>query len=193
MNEQHKNATQKWGIIETHVNFKGKRVLDIGCSEGYGTIEALELGAEYAVGLDNVQWLVDVAQKAKKRLGYTDDQLVFDLLDIEQIPWEAVKALYGDFDIVLGLGLIHHFKIHDYVRNLRKLCKLADDIMVLEFWIDVGVTSDGIREEHRKWTNVIPTEVFMKRALKGFDFRVVKRGVINYRRREVWICQRITE
>ena len=192
MNQQHINATQKWDFIERHVNFKDKRVLDVGCSEGYGAIETLELGAKSAVGIDNVGWLVQVARKAKEQLGFTDNQLQFDLVNIEKTPWEGVKALYGDFDIVLALGLIHHFKIDEYARKLKNICTLADDLLVLEMWVDVGKQSNSIREEQRSWVNVITTEGWLRGALKKFGFRVVTRGVINIGRRELWICQRIT-
>lgn len=193
MNEQHKNATQKWTIIEKEINFTDKRVLDVGCSEGYGTIEALELGAKSAVGVDNVGWLVQVARKAKEKLEIPDDKLVFEQMDFENTPLLGFKALFGEFDFVLALGLIHHFGIHEYIKQLKKLCDLANDLLVLEMWVDVGKTGNHLREELRGWTNVIPTETYLKKILSRFGFRVVRHGVINHLRRELWVCQRIEQ
>ena len=95
MNEQHKNASQKWNLIEKEMNFNGKRVLDVGCSEGYGAIETLELGASFAVGVDNVKWLIEVAKKAKEKLEFPDDILRFEQMEFVTTPAIGFTALFG--------------------------------------------------------------------------------------------------
>jgi len=190
MNEQHKNATQKWDIIEKYVNFEGKKVLDIGTSEGYGAIEAVELGAEFVVGIDNVQWLLEVAEKAKEQLGILDDKLWFEKIDFLETSGQTFEALWGGFDITLCLGVIHHFPMFRYGRQLKDICDITKQLLVLEMWVDVGKLGIGIREEHRSWINVIPSEGWLNQALDRFGFKPVKKVAIYGKRRELWVCVR---
>lgn len=190
MNKQHQNATQKWDIIERRIGFQDKMVLDIGTSEGYSAIEALELGALFALGIDNVQWLLDVANGAKEHLGFSDEQLMFEKIDFLETNVETLESLYGRFDIVLCLGVLHHFPLQQYARQLKKVCALSSHVIVIEMWVDSDEKRTTIREDHREWTNVIPSNGWLTGALNDFGFTVLKRFPIHGNKRALWICKR---
>jgi len=190
MNEQHKNATQKWDILERRIGFRDKMVLDIGCSEGYGAIEAMELGALFALGIDNVDWLLQVANGAKEELGFSDEQLMFEKIDFLETHGDTLESLYGMFDIVLCLGVLHHFPLQRYARQLKKACDLSNDVLVIEMWVDADMKQVSIREEQREWNNVIPSHGWLLKALDKFGFKLLKPFTIYGKKRELWICRR---
>jgi len=84
---------------------KGKRVLDIGCNEGFFCIEAKKRGAIKVVGIDKNPKLIE---KAKKRAPDID----FRTQDWDNLPNE-------EFDVILLLSTLHYSKTKQ---------KLIDDI-----------------------------------------------------------------
>jgi SAM-dependent methyltransferase len=79
---------------------EGRRVLDIGCNAGFWSLAAIEAGADFVLGIDGREELIEQAQ------------LVFDAKDVapERYRFEAANVfgheLTERFDIVLCLGFL---------------------------------------------------------------------------------------
>lgn len=92
---------------------KGKRVLDIGCNEGYIGIRAA-LNKKTVVGYDT-EW---------NHVAYLN-KLIFEYvnkkdLHIEFIEKDVLDASFGDFDTILMLNVLYHLpkeKQEDFVRR----------------------------------------------------------------------------
>jgi 2-polyprenyl-3-methyl-5-hydroxy-6-metoxy-1,4-benzoquinol methylase len=78
---------------------KGKRVLDIGCGEGYGA-DFLAESAQDVLGIDYDKDVIDYAREK-----YHRQNLRFSVLDIKDLP-----GLAGKFDIICSFQNIEHIK-----------------------------------------------------------------------------------
>lgn len=79
--------------------FRGKRVLDVGCGNGYVLSKYAEAGAE-AYGVDVTPTAVELCEKRFAQLGLHGD---FRVADAERLPFPD-----GAFDCVCSMGVLHH-------------------------------------------------------------------------------------
>jgi 2-polyprenyl-3-methyl-5-hydroxy-6-metoxy-1,4-benzoquinol methylase len=94
------------------IDFKGKTVLDIGCSEGFFCRYAMDRGAKRVVGLD-LPGVVKPTRELAYYLGYNNiDFYGYDLK--KEIPD------LGKFDIVLFLSMVHHIGLPDWILDSTK-------------------------------------------------------------------------
>jgi tRNA (mo5U34)-methyltransferase len=82
---------------------EGKRVLDVGCNDGFFLFACRRLGAEHVVGVETHEHFFNHAL------------LVNQLLDLGGITVHRMSAYdvgeaLGQFDVTLALGLIYHLK-----------------------------------------------------------------------------------
>jgi SAM-dependent methyltransferase len=84
------------------IDFKGKRVLDIGCRDGLFAFEAERRGASEVIGIDN-----DLSKAAVEFLIPFFDSRVrmyeMNLLDLK-------PETFGRFDIVIFAGVLYHLR-----------------------------------------------------------------------------------
>lgn len=91
----------KWERVSPHVELRGKRVLDVGCGNGYYQWRMLGAGAESVVGVDP-NWLFLCQFLAAKR--YLPELPAWHLpLALEDLP----EKLEG-FDTVFSMGVLYH-------------------------------------------------------------------------------------
>lgn len=101
-------------------DLKGKRVLDIGCWDGFYSFEAERLGAE-VVSVDC--WRPEkyfVAHEALK------SKAKFHELSV----YEVTKEKLGAFDVVFFLGVLYHVK-HPLLA-LEQVCEVTRDLAIIE-------------------------------------------------------------
>lgn len=130
--------TTKWRRILPFleaVGLKGKNVLDVGCSDGYFSIEAAKLGAKSVVGTEVDPLRIQRATFAAEALEIPNVKFV--KADILADDMEGQK-----FDVVMALGLIH--RVPDLDGCLHAMSKMAD-ILLLEF---KTLNQSG---SHKKW------------------------------------------
>jgi len=108
-------------------DLRGKRVLDIGCWDGWFSFEMERRGAE-VVAADIVER--ETFLTAREALGSKVD---FVLSDVYQLTPDRI----GYFDIVLFLGVLYHVK-HPLLA-LERGCALTTDLALIESL----VTDDG--------------------------------------------------
>lgn len=96
--------------------FRGRRILDIGCLEGYFSFECARQGAD-VIGVDG------------RIINIKKCEFVRSVLKIRNADFRKDDAMritqkrYGDFDVVLALGLLYHLENPwRFLKNIRQLC-----------------------------------------------------------------------
>lgn len=100
----------RWDRIRKEVDFKGKRLLELGCNMGLLSIHAKLWGASYCLGVDVDKEILWAAELAARAFGTDVAHRQLDLGDSFQ--WE--EELKG-FDIVSALSVLHWIKNKDRV------------------------------------------------------------------------------
>lgn len=101
------------------IDFKGKTVLDIGCSAGVFCHYAMNRGAKRVIGLETPE-IARVAQELANYLYYWP--LDFYGIDLKTATYKDIVELTGfeEFDIVFFLSMGMHINYPDYVSKLTK-------------------------------------------------------------------------
>ena len=115
---------RKWARIAPHVNLQGRRVLDVGCGNGYYGWRMLAAGAESVTGIDPSPLFVLQHAAVSRYLGYAGN-LVLPLRLEDLAPGEP-------FDAVFSMGVVYHRR--DGARHVRELAEHAREgtLLVLE-------------------------------------------------------------
>ena len=97
----YRKARARLNAISDHYDFRGKRVLDLGCHRGYFTFELAAI-AGTITGIDGDQGAIAEDIALAQRLGLRN-------LDFQHalITPEAIKAL-PHYDVTLFLSVLHH-------------------------------------------------------------------------------------
>tara|TARA_A100001515_G_scaffold75573_1_gene60114 strand:- start:462 stop:1148 length:687 start_codon:yes stop_codon:yes gene_type:complete len=102
------------------LNPKDKTFLDIGCSDGFYSIEIAKMGAKSVTGTDLDELRIKRANFAKKVLGVKN--VHFDMLDL----YDTSNS--DEYDVVIALGLLH--RIPDMLTCLELMCKIGKTVLV---------------------------------------------------------------
>lgn len=115
----------KWERIAPHLDLAGKRVLDIGCGNGYFGYRMLSAGASLVVGIDPTILFVMQYLACRHFAGDLPNTVL--PLGIEDLPETP-----AGFDQVFSMGVLYHRK--DPLQHLRKIRSLLKPggTMVLE-------------------------------------------------------------
>ena len=98
---------------------EGLRILDLACLEGLFAVEFARHKAR-CLGIEGRKANIEKARFAKEVLLLDDMDLVQD--DVRNLSIEK----YGEFDVVLCLGLLYHFDVPDvfsFVERLGEVCR----------------------------------------------------------------------
>jgi 2-polyprenyl-3-methyl-5-hydroxy-6-metoxy-1,4-benzoquinol methylase len=118
-------------------DFSGRRIADIGCLEGYFSIECALQGAE-VLGIDGKLLNVRKCEFVRSVLGV--ERVVFVLGDAMKVTRES----FGRFDAVLALGLLYHLDDpYTLVANAAGLC---DGFIVIDTHIALENQPEIIKE-----------------------------------------------
>lgn len=112
-------------VIDHHLGgaYDGRRVLDLGCLEGYFSAECALHGAD-VVGVDAREINVKKCEFVKSALALPRLQLALD--DAMNVTAEE----YGHFDVVLALGLLYH--LDDPFTFLAQVADICQGFLVLD-------------------------------------------------------------
>ncbi len=110
-------------------SFAGKRVLDLGCNAGFWSLNAVEAGADFVLGVDGRQMHVDQANFVFEVKGIDRSRYEFALGNIYEFDFKK----YPPFDIVFCFGLMYH--IAKPVSLIEMISEVNTDILI----IDTGI------------------------------------------------------
>jgi len=132
----------KWERLRPHLDLEGKRILDVGCGNGYFGLRMLAGGAGLVVGIDPtlvfvMQWL------AMQKLCPGLNNFVLPV-GIEDLPSEITG-----FDCVVSMGVLYHRR--DPVEHLERLKSLVrpGGLVVLETLVLDGRETETLEPEGR--------------------------------------------
>ena len=112
----------KWDRLSACVQWNAKRVLDIGCGNGYFGFRALDAGARSVIGLDG--YLLYVLQAALVNWFVRSTNVVVPL----RFSGDSVN---DEFDIVLSMGVIYHQRDADtHLQALFERCRPGGQIVL---------------------------------------------------------------
>jgi tRNA (mo5U34)-methyltransferase len=154
---------------------KGKSVLDIGCWDGYFSLEALRRGAARVLSTDHYVWH---AQWSRGSFELVRDRLAPELevkdIDVYDISPEAV----GRFDIVLFAGLFYHLR-HPLLA-LERAASVCNELLVLETVLDaaklgrpgmVFYPGDELKGDASNWWG--PNRLCVEAMLRDVGFKAI--------------------
>ena len=159
------NKWARLGPIIEELALEGKTLLDIGCSDGYYSLQCSRKGAKHVEGIDPDELRIERAN-FMKTLSSADnvDFKVADLYDLKEDK---------KYDILLGLGLLH--RIPNILKCLEKMSKLAN-ILVLEFKTyesseDVCIPGKKKKKSNKYNTlHSIPTQTYVRKRMEELGF-----------------------
>jgi SAM-dependent methyltransferase len=103
----------------------GKRVLDVGCNDGWYAFQAAQEGA-HAVGIDLRQEAIDRANMLREH--YAATHTSFFRGNVEE-----AQTVYGNFDATLCYGLLYH--LADPINVMRRLGAVTRRIICVQTFI----------------------------------------------------------
>lgn len=183
-------SDMKWERVRHHISpLSGRKVLDIGCGNGYHLFRMATEGAKSVIGIDpSMLFLAQftAVQKFIRQPG------IFLL----PIGFEELPDNLETFDSVFSMGVFYHRKApFDFLRSLRLLLRKGGELILETLVIDgderqVLVPSDRYARMSNVW--FIPSAAAMVHWLSraGFkDVRVVDncRTTIEEQRSTMWM------
>jgi len=161
-------SDMKWSRFATHIQLKDKRVLDIGCGNGYYALRMQAMGAKLVLGVDP-SWHYMFQFFALQKYSSAMQRTFFLPLLLEEIP-----ELPSGFDCIFSMGVLYHRQ--EPQLHLRQVYNLLanDGEFVLETLIIEDEDADVLipNERYANMRNVwmIPSVNLLKTWLKEAGF-----------------------
>ncbi len=161
----------KWARLENEISsLEGRKILDVGCGNGYYMLRMLGAGANFTLGVE--PYLLSVAQfySIKKYLPDAPAQIIPARFE------RLLKAKF--FDTVFSMGVLYHNR--EPLQHLAKLRDFAREggEVVLETLIIKGKKGDVLVPSGRyaKMRNVwaLPSALTLEDWLKDVGFKNVR-------------------
>jgi SAM-dependent methyltransferase len=105
-------------------SLEGQRVLDVACNCGGFSIEAINSGAEYVLGIDIVDRYLEQANFIKRARNL--EKIEFRKMAVEDLD----EATIGKYDITFCFGILYH--LENPVLVMRKLSSVTRRIIVVD-------------------------------------------------------------
>lgn len=155
----------KWDRVSPHLDLQNKRILDVGCGNGYYMWRMLGAGAQSVVGVDP-NWLFFCQFQAMRRF--------FDAPPVWHLPFalEDLPEKLEGFDTVFSMGVLYHRKSPiDHLLALKD-CLVSGGELVLETLVIEGdcnqvlVPEDRYAQMRNVWflPSVAALELWLRRA-----------------------------
>lgn len=165
----------KWERVAQKLELKqlleNKRVLDIGCNNGYFMFRMLEHNPAMVLGIDPV--LRNLAQFMLMQSFVQSDKLFFELFGIEHLTY-----FENYFDTIFSMGILYHHKSPlDQLQQMRKsLCTGGSLILETIIWPGDEPIAFTPEDRYAKMKNVyfLPTVKCLTNWLKKTRFQEIE-------------------
>ncbi len=161
----------KWERIADHVEWRDRRVLDVGCGNGYFGWQMLNAGAQSVVGLD--PFLLFVLQhEIVRRLAGDAPNYILPLTD------ECLIPRLNAFDVVMSMGVLYHRTSPiDHLQMLRESLGPGGQLVLETLIVEseeptVLVPGDRYAKMRNVW--FIPSPSMLTRWLQRTGFKDVE-------------------
>jgi SAM-dependent methyltransferase len=162
------DSNRKLQRIGLPMNLQGKRVLDIGCCEGFFCAVARERGASRVVGIDIEEGALAFAVNKYGNQG----------IEFKKLHWRDLPD--GPFDIVLWLSAIHYER--DPLSIFRKIDRILsrDGLLILECGVVNAPGKVLLPVGRPNDMPSYPTSDFLEDQLRraGFNFQLAAPGEV---------------
>ena len=162
----------KWDRLARHVEFRERRVLDVGCGNGYYGWRMLQAGASLVLGFDPFLLFLMQFEVVRRYAAPAVAHYVLPLTD------EAIPERLNAFDVTLSMGVLYHRT--SPIDHLQSLCHSLrpGGTLVLETLIieTENLTCLVPEDRYAKMRNVwfIPSVPMLKLWLQRTGFRDVQ-------------------
>ncbi len=172
----------KWQRIQDHLSsLQNRRVLDVGCGNGYHMWRMLAEGAQLVVGADPSQFFLVQFHTLKKYVG----EKPIHLLPFKSEELSALTSKYKGkgFDTVFSMGVLYHrVSPITHLQELKSFLRKGGEL-VLETLIIEGEDQQLLLPEDRyaQMRNVwfLPTPALLVRMLERVGFKNIRVVDIN--------------
>lgn len=176
----------KWQRIQSHLTpLKNRRVLDVGCGNGYHMWRMLADGAKLVVGADPSQFFLVQFHTLKKYAGENPIHLL--PFKGEELP--AFNAVYKGkgFDTVFSMGVLYHrISPIEHLKELKSFLRLGGELVLETLVIEDESNPDAHElllpeDRYAQMRNVwfLPTPPLLVRMLERVGFKNVRVVDIN--------------
>lgn len=115
------------------------RVLDLGCAQGYFSLQLAERGAT-VTGIDRLDENINLCRRLAEK--YPTHSVQFEVGRIEDV---LSRLMPGDIDLVIGMSVMHHLCAEKGAERTRTVLK------ELSSKIEAGVFEVALKEEPVEW------------------------------------------
>lgn len=120
------------------------RVLDLGCLEGLYAVEFARHGAK-VVGIEGREANLAKARFAKEVLALENLEFVQD--DVRNLS----KGKYGQFDVVLCLGILYHLDAPDVLTFLERVAEVCRDFALIDTHVSMVPEKSLLHRGRKYW------------------------------------------
>jgi len=160
----------KWDRIKSHINLNDKRVLDIGCGNGYHCWRMLEQKPKWVLGVDP-NLLFNLQFRFINHYAQRQDIDVVPL-GIEHLPKDMAL-----FDTVFSMGVLYHRKSPiDHLYELKSLMTKEGELILETLIIDGDDQTVLVPQgRYAKMRNVwfLPSVAALTKWLKKVGFKKI--------------------
>ena len=163
-------CNQKWDRFKDEISsLDNRRVLDVGCGNGYYALRMLGAGARFVIGLDPyIRYIIQHRVLAHFLGDATQD------VHLAPVGFEALPQNLKIFDTVFSMGVIYHQKSpFDHLRALFEALRSEGELILETVVVDGNAQTILVpQDRYAKMNNVwfIPSALAVENWLKRVGF-----------------------
>ncbi len=167
----------KWQRIKDHLSsMQNRRVLDVGCGNGYHMWRMLAEGAQLVVGADPSQFFLVQFHTLKKYVGEKPIHLL--PFKSEELPALTTQFKGKGFDTVFSMGVLYHrVSPITHLQELKSFLRVGGEL-VLETLIIEGEEQELLlpKDRYAQMRNVwfLPSTSLLIRMLERVGFKNIR-------------------